>query len=161
MAAKFTRLTHKIAIQPHLVAESCILCSSRSRRPVRKLLDRPSCIIELSLWCVFNEIELHIGTQGVYTFNNLRKVDLCLQKMNIKAKEISQKTHMARPRVADTGDDPQIWKVPADSSNNQSRIADKWWTFILKIGQVDNKSSPYKYKTTCYEMLRAVIARSV
>jgi len=33
MAAKLTRLTHKIAIQLHLVAESC------SRRPVRKLLD--------------------------------------------------------------------------------------------------------------------------
>jgi hypothetical protein len=37
MAAKFTRLTHKIAIQLHLVAESYTICSSRSRRPVRKL----------------------------------------------------------------------------------------------------------------------------
>jgi len=36
------RLTHKIAIQVHLVAESCTICSSRSRRPVRKLLDTPS-----------------------------------------------------------------------------------------------------------------------
>jgi hypothetical protein len=34
MAAKLTRLTHKIAVQLHLVAESCII--SRSRRPVRK-----------------------------------------------------------------------------------------------------------------------------
>jgi hypothetical protein len=41
MAARLTRLTHKIAIQLHLVAESCIFCSSRSRRPVRKLLDTP------------------------------------------------------------------------------------------------------------------------
>jgi hypothetical protein len=38
-AAKLTRLTHKIAIQLHAVAESCTTCSSRSRRPVRKLLD--------------------------------------------------------------------------------------------------------------------------
>jgi len=38
MGAKLTRLTHKIAIQLHLVAES----SSRSRRPVRKLLDTTS-----------------------------------------------------------------------------------------------------------------------
>jgi hypothetical protein len=38
MAAKLTRLTHKIAIQLHLVAESCTIYSSRSRRPVRKLL---------------------------------------------------------------------------------------------------------------------------
>jgi len=34
MAAKLTRLTHKIAIQLHLVAESYISCSSRSRWPV-------------------------------------------------------------------------------------------------------------------------------
>jgi hypothetical protein len=44
MAAKLTRLTHKIAIQLHLVAESCTICSSRSTRPVRKLLDTPSYI---------------------------------------------------------------------------------------------------------------------
>jgi len=42
MAAKPTRLTHKIAIQLHLVADSCTICSSRSGRPVRKLLDIPS-----------------------------------------------------------------------------------------------------------------------
>jgi hypothetical protein len=42
MAVKLNRLTHKIAIQLHLVAESCIICSSRSRRPVRRLLDTPS-----------------------------------------------------------------------------------------------------------------------
>jgi hypothetical protein len=40
MEAKLTRLAHKIAIKLHLVAESC--CSSRSRWPVRKLLDTPS-----------------------------------------------------------------------------------------------------------------------
>jgi hypothetical protein len=39
MVAKLTRLTHKIVIQLHLVAESCIVCSSRSRLLVRKLLD--------------------------------------------------------------------------------------------------------------------------
>jgi hypothetical protein len=42
MAAKLIRLTHKIAIQLHLVAESCTICGSCSRRPVRKLLDTPS-----------------------------------------------------------------------------------------------------------------------
>jgi hypothetical protein len=42
MVAKLTRLTHKIAIQLHIVAESCTICSSRSRWPVRKLLDTPS-----------------------------------------------------------------------------------------------------------------------
>jgi hypothetical protein len=42
MVAKLTRLTHKIAIQLNLVAENCTICSSRFRRPVRKLLDTPS-----------------------------------------------------------------------------------------------------------------------
>jgi hypothetical protein len=42
MAAKLTILTHKIAIQLHLVAENYTICSSRSRRPVRILLDTPS-----------------------------------------------------------------------------------------------------------------------
>jgi len=39
MTAKLPRLTHKIAIQLHLEGESCTICSYRSRRPVRKLLD--------------------------------------------------------------------------------------------------------------------------
>jgi len=38
MAAKLTRLTHKIAIQLHLVAGSYNICISRSGRPVRKVL---------------------------------------------------------------------------------------------------------------------------
>jgi hypothetical protein len=41
MAAKLTRLTHKIATQLHLVAESSTICSCRSRRPVRTILDAP------------------------------------------------------------------------------------------------------------------------
>jgi diketogulonate reductase-like aldo/keto reductase len=41
MAEKLTRLTHKIAIRLHLVTESCIICGSRPRRPVRNLLGTP------------------------------------------------------------------------------------------------------------------------
>jgi hypothetical protein len=44
MAAKLTGLTHKTAMKLHLVAESCTICSCRSRRPVRILLDTPSYI---------------------------------------------------------------------------------------------------------------------
>jgi hypothetical protein len=44
---KLTRLTHKIAIQLHVVAESCTICSSRSRQPVWKLSDTPSYSIKL------------------------------------------------------------------------------------------------------------------
>jgi len=46
MVAKLTRMTHKIAIQLYLVAESCTICISRSRRPVRKLLDTPSYTVQ-------------------------------------------------------------------------------------------------------------------
>jgi len=42
MEAKLTRLTHKIAMKLHLVAESFTICSFRSRRQLRKLLDTPS-----------------------------------------------------------------------------------------------------------------------
>jgi len=42
MAAKLARLTQKIAMHLRLVAESCTICSSRSRGPVRKLLVTPS-----------------------------------------------------------------------------------------------------------------------
>jgi hypothetical protein len=45
MATKLTRLTHRIATQLHLVAQSCSICSFRSRRRVRKLLDTLSYII--------------------------------------------------------------------------------------------------------------------
>jgi hypothetical protein len=41
------RLTDKIAIQLHLVAESCTTCSCCSRWPVRKLLDTPSYTAEI------------------------------------------------------------------------------------------------------------------
>jgi hypothetical protein len=53
MAAKLTRLTHKIAIQLHLVAESCTICSSRSRRPVQKLLDTHSLCLCNKSWILY------------------------------------------------------------------------------------------------------------
>jgi hypothetical protein len=56
VTAKLTTLTLKIAIQLHLVAESCTICSSRSRRPVRKLLDTPS-YLNNSQICHFQSIE--------------------------------------------------------------------------------------------------------
>jgi hypothetical protein len=52
--AKRTRLTHKIAIQLHLVTESCTICSSRSRRPVWKLLDTRS----------YTHTHIHTGRPG-------------------------------------------------------------------------------------------------
>jgi len=51
MVAKLTRLTHKIALQLHLVAESCTVFNSRFRRPVRKLFDTPSYTTFLEVKC--------------------------------------------------------------------------------------------------------------
>jgi len=45
MAAKFSRMTHKIALLLHLVTKCCTICRSRSRRSVRKLLDTNSCYL--------------------------------------------------------------------------------------------------------------------
>jgi len=42
MVAKLTRLTHKVAMQLHLVVESCSICSSHSRQSVWKLMGTPS-----------------------------------------------------------------------------------------------------------------------
>jgi len=52
MVAKLTILTKKLAIQLHVVAENCTLCSSRSRRSVRKVLDTPSYVNFFQQQCV-------------------------------------------------------------------------------------------------------------
>jgi hypothetical protein len=49
MASKLSRLTYKIAIQLHIVAESCTICGSRSRWWDRKLLDTPSYFLSVCL----------------------------------------------------------------------------------------------------------------
>jgi hypothetical protein len=55
VATKFTRLTHKIEIQLHLVAESYTICSSRCRRPVRKHLDTPLYLTALKfIYCRYS-----------------------------------------------------------------------------------------------------------
>jgi hypothetical protein len=55
------RLTRRIVIQLHLVAESCTICSSRSRRPVRKLLDR-----SYILKCIFSYWKYVLFCDSIY-----------------------------------------------------------------------------------------------
>jgi len=61
-------LTHQIAILLHLVAESCTICSSRSRRPVRKLLDTPctSGSAHCSTWFWYNEPSIDTKPYRIY-----------------------------------------------------------------------------------------------
>jgi hypothetical protein len=47
---------------------------------------------------------------------------------------------MARPQVADGGDDLQIWRVSANILNKQSQTADKRWYFRLGVGRRANFS---------------------
>jgi hypothetical protein len=53
MAGKLTRITHRIVLGLQLVADSCTICSSRSRRPVRKLWIHPQTLLE-SIWVYEN-----------------------------------------------------------------------------------------------------------
>jgi hypothetical protein len=62
MAAKLLILTHTIALQLHLVAENCTVCSSGSGRPVRKLLDTH---------CATAEFEAHFVMLWLYPVNTL------------------------------------------------------------------------------------------
>jgi hypothetical protein len=75
MAAKFTRLTHEIAIQLHLVAESCTIFSSRSRRPVQELLDTPSCIYVHVCVCVCVHHQLHTMQPVMNVITQFKKTD--------------------------------------------------------------------------------------
>jgi hypothetical protein len=42
---------------------------------------------------------------------------------------------MARPQVADGGDDLQIWRVAVNILNQQSRTVDKEWSSSLRVGR--------------------------
>jgi hypothetical protein len=72
MAAKLIRLTYKIAIQLHLVAETRSVCSSRSRWPVRILLDTPSyvtdwqqCVLTVSIRALKDGPDLRISISAL------------------------------------------------------------------------------------------------
>jgi hypothetical protein len=49
---------------------------------------------------------------------------------------------MACPRVADRGDDLQIWRVAANMLNKQSRTADSGWSSSLGVGSGANNPPP-------------------
>jgi len=82
MAAKLTRLTHKIATKLHLVAESCTIFSSRSRRPVRKLLDTPSYIFDqcrMLLEAISQPLLVaHSSVRGCCDANKVAAREICL-----------------------------------------------------------------------------------
>jgi hypothetical protein len=48
---------------------------------------------------------------------------------------------MARPRAGDGGHNLQVWKVAGNLLKEQFRMADKGWSFGLRIGQGANNVS--------------------
>jgi len=49
---------------------------------------------------------------------------------------------MARPQIADGAEGLQIWWVPANILNKQSRKADKGWSSSLGVGRGAKNPSP-------------------
>jgi hypothetical protein len=65
MAAKLTRLTHKIAIQLHLVAESCTICSSlQAASPETFGYTLVHCVIQITSVLLRTVLVLHIQRDG-------------------------------------------------------------------------------------------------
>jgi hypothetical protein len=94
MAAKLTRLTHKIAIRLQLVAENCNICSSRSRRPIRKLLDTPLALLQRGqYWLLIQWAATHI-TECLSNFNG--KYDRHLSNQFNSLYVLSQTTTLQR-----------------------------------------------------------------
>jgi hypothetical protein len=98
MAAKLTRLTHKIAIQLYPVAESYTICSSRSRRQVRKLLD-------LHLVCLFVRWGLLFRNREKFRYSQFGSKKLLPPKPRL--------TNLFFPSVKRTDSGHGTWSKPA------------------------------------------------
>jgi len=82
MAAEFARLPHEIAMQLHLVEESCTICSSRSSWPVRKLLDTPSYVsLKLqNVQCYHHLLYILYSLFVTYDIRGFRIVDCAFRR---------------------------------------------------------------------------------
>jgi hypothetical protein len=89
MAAKLTRLTHKIAIQQHLVLESCTICSSRSKRPVQKLLDTLSYTVVYQKKVIFSS-KIYKHPHFVFYFLSMRVISVDEPALNNESNMASE-----------------------------------------------------------------------
>jgi hypothetical protein len=136
MLAELTRLTHKIAIQPHLVAESCTIRSSRSRRPVRKLLDTPSYTLSSN------------GQNVSFTFMLATYIRCCDSKELLRlASRTLCRGYVAFPRciicclcatLGSKGDGPELMNII------MFLVASLWWAFVWTSG-----SEMFSYVMKC------------
>jgi hypothetical protein len=86
MAANLTRLTHKIAIQLHLVAENCTTCSSRSRRSVRKLFG----------YTLVHHVKMKHLNHGVRVYTGATIFDATSKKLDVSIYVL--KTDLLQPK---------------------------------------------------------------
>jgi hypothetical protein len=150
MTAKLTRLTHTIAIQLHLVAESFTICSSRSRRPVRKILDRPSydCSVSyLTNWFLVAESEdssLPLDTM-LNQFHALHILityspEICVTGIL----PFPPRTDQAGVAVTE---DTCIQKVPA-SNLSPDNCYPEWVIVVFPVSSGEFRDSIFKYVTS-------------
>jgi hypothetical protein len=81
IVAKLTRLTHKIAVQLHLVEHSSTICSSHSRQPVQKLQNTPSYTVLLHLMILFNTLcyeQAYRFGHSLYQFCDQHRAHYCM-----------------------------------------------------------------------------------
>jgi len=88
MAAK---LTYKIAIQLHPVAKDCTICSSRSRRPLRKLLNTLSYFVIFNINMTFIDVT-RFSTPGEKNYQSIPifVTNMLNLKTNVAAHNISK-----------------------------------------------------------------------
>jgi hypothetical protein len=146
MAVKLTRVTHKIAIQLHLGAESCIIRSSRSRWPVRKLLDSTSCI-RFSYRCIQNFVNI------LHSYHFIHKIKTVLLYCMCPAEQTS--VVVGNHLILTRGDVISVLYVLLISSRARLvtyvRPISKWNAYILSVCI---SFTSYKY---CLSASRAVI----
>jgi hypothetical protein len=117
MAAKLTRLIHKVTIQLHLLAETCTTCSSRSRRSVRKLLDTP--YIWHFITCYMKK-----------SFNKLCKLNLWLGMSKIKPTRIFLSLDLLYQISSTSIKYLRIWTMKNDRRRERYDVPIMCWFYV-------------------------------
>jgi hypothetical protein len=103
-------------------------------REEKKRTDEASSPYNSSTWMM-------IITQLNYLLKDTKKLQFCNHRFG-HVRWVPCYHSMARPKVADGGNDLQIWSVAANILNKQSRTTNKGWSSSLRVGCGAKNSSP-------------------
>jgi hypothetical protein len=123
MAAKLTRLTHKIAIQLLLMSEICTFCSSCSRRLVRKLLDTPSYLYAF------------IDTTYLIPFSIVLPICCCVWILSLFKETLARVLGLSR-RYFKSMSSGGLWR----------RVVLWWDTNVSQVPDVSVFTSPWRWR---------------